>query len=172
MSRDAFLHWVAGVHKKSYYDILRVAADASPQAIKSAFHVFALNYHPDRYADEDPEVAAAAGEVFKRGVEAYRVLSRPGLRERYDEALAKGRNRLDEKRVDTAPPPPVGKTLEQVAKTPKGKQWALKADRLLSIGKLEDARLVLVNAVQLEPDNAELQDRLNLIYEAMALEPL
>ena len=172
MSREAFLHWVAGAQKKSYYDILRVAADASPAALKASFHAFALNYHPDRYSEDDEEVAAAAAEVFKRGVEAYRVLSRPDLRTRYDEALARGKTRLDEKRVDTAPPPPVGRTLEEVAWTSKGKQWALKADRLLSIGKLEDARLVLVNAVQLEPDNAELQDRMNLIYEAMALEPL
>jgi curved DNA-binding protein CbpA len=172
MSREAFLHWVAGVHKKSYYDILRVPRDAQPAAIKTAFHLFALNYHPDRYTDEEADVAAAAAEVFKRGVEAYRVLARPELRKRYDEALGRGKNRLDEKRVDTAPPPPVGKTLEMVAKTPKGKQWALKADRLLTIGKLEDARLALVNALQSEPDNAELQDRLNLIYEALALEPL
>jgi curved DNA-binding protein CbpA len=172
MSREAFLHWVAGVDKKSYYAILRVESRATLGQLKAAFHLFALDYHPDRYADEDDEVKAAAAEVFKRGVEAYRVLSRAPLRKRYDEALARGKNRLDEKRVDTAPPPPVGKTLEDVAHTPKGKQWALKADRLLSIGKLEDARLALVNALQSEPDNAELQDRLNLVYEALALEPL
>jgi hypothetical protein len=172
MSREALLRLAAEVGKKSYYDILRLAKDAKPKAIKDAFHAFALAYHPDRYADEDPAVAAAAAEVFKRGAEAYRVLSRPPLRARYDEGLAKGRLRFDDKRVESVPPPPVGKTLEQVAKTQKGKQWALKADRLLSIGKLEDARLALVNALQVEPDNGELQERLNLVYEALALEPL
>ena len=172
MSREAFLQWVAGVHKKSYYEILHLKTDATPKAVKDAFHAFALAYHPDRFADEAADVAAAASEVFKRGVEAYRTLSRPALRKRYDDALSRGKNRIDEKQVDTVPPPPMGKTLEQVAKTPKGKQWALKADRLLSIGKLEDARLALVNALQSEPHNDELQERLNLIYEALALEPL
>jgi curved DNA-binding protein CbpA len=171
-SPDAFLHWVKSVAQKSYYEILRVPNDAAPAQIKQAFHAFGLSYHPDRYAEETPEVAAAAAEVFKRGVEAYRVLSRPALRARYDKSLAQGQKRFDEKKIEEKPPPPTGKTLEQVAKGPKAKQFALKADRLLSIGKLEDARLQLVNACQHEPDNQELAERLNLIYEALALEPL
>ena len=171
-SPEAFHHWVEAANKKSYYEILRVPSDAPAASVKSAFHVFALAYHPDRYAQDSRDVVAAAGEVFKRGVEAYRVLSRPELRERYDRGLAQGKKRFDDKRLESSPPPPQGKTLEVVAKTPKGRQFALKADRLLSIGKLEDARLQLVNACQVEPDNEELTERLNLIYEALALEPL
>lgn len=169
---DAFRQWIEAVDKKSYYEILRVAKDAKAAAIKAAFHQFALTYHPDQFTDEPREIAVAAAEVFKRGAEAYRVLSRPSLRERYDKALAQGKKRFDEKAVTEPPPRPQGKTLEQVAKTPRGKQFAIKADRLLSIGKLEEARLQLVNACQNEPDNQELAERLNLVYEALALEPL
>jgi curved DNA-binding protein CbpA len=172
MSREAFLHWVATVDKKSYYDILRVAPNAPDEAIKQAFHAFALAYHPDRYVEHGADVVAAAQEVFKRGAEAYRILSRPQLRERYDKSLKAGKLRLDLNALSEPPPRPQGKTLEQVAKTKRGKDFALKADRLLSIGKLEDARLQLVNACQCEPDNAELAERLNLVYEALALEPL
>lgn len=171
-SPESFRHWVTSAEKKSYYEILRVESAAGAPAIKQAFHDFALAYHPDRYAEEAPDVAAASAEVFKRGVEAYRVLSRPELRARYDRELTKGKKRLDEKSVEEKPERPQGKTLEMVAKTRGAKAFAIKADRLLSIGKLEDARLQLVNACQQEPDNTELEERLKLIYEALALEPL
>ncbi len=42
----------------------------------------------------------------------------------------------------------------------------------MTIGKLDEARLQLVNACQCEPFNQELAERLKLVYEALALEPL
>jgi hypothetical protein len=62
------------------------------------------------------------------------------------------------------------RTLEMVARTREAKQFALKADRFLTAGNLEAARLALVNACQNDPNNQELAERLTLIYEAMALE--
>jgi curved DNA-binding protein CbpA len=169
---EKFLAWLAAAETKTYYEILRVPRDVTAEELKQAFHTFALACHPDRAVEEAPEVASAAAEVFKRGVEAYRVLGRPELRGRYDRAVAKGKFRLDDKRVESVPPPPQGKTLEMVARTKRGKELATKADRFLTIGKLEDARLLLTTAVQQEPHNKELSDRLKLIYEALALEPL
>jgi curved DNA-binding protein CbpA len=171
-SKQNFIAWLANVDKKSYYEILGLAPNAQQSEVKEAFHEFALVCHPDRYVDDPPDLRQAAGEAFKRGAEAYRVLSRRAVRARYDKVLSQGKKRLDEKSLDEKPAPPKGKTLEQVAKTAKGKQFAVKADRLLSIGNLEDARLVLTNALQVEPDNVELNERLKLIYEAMALEPM
>ena len=171
-SKENFIAWLANVDKKSYYEILGLKPNAEQTEVKEAFHEFALVCHPDRYVADPPDLRRAAGEAFKRGAEAYRVLSRRPVRARYDKVLSQGKKRLDEKSIDEKPAPPRGKTLEQVAKTPKAKQFAVKADRLLSIGKLEDARLALTNACQLEPDNTELNERLKLIYEALALEPL
>jgi curved DNA-binding protein CbpA len=171
-TREQFLAWLSKVDRKSYYDLLRVKKDVTAEALKQAFHDFALACHPDRFVDEPEELARTAAEAFKRGAEAYRVLSRRELRERYDKALARGKLRLDDKSVDTVPPPPQGKTLEMVATTRAGKEHCIKADRFLSVGKLEEARLALTNAVQAEPHNTELSDRLKLIYEALALEPL
>jgi curved DNA-binding protein CbpA len=170
--KENFIAWLKNVDKKSYYEILGVKPKATGHDIKEAFHEFALLCHPDRYVDDALDLRQAASEAFKRGAEAYRVLSRPDVRTRYDKALALGKKRFDEKSLDDKPPPPRGKTLEEVAKTPRGKAYAVKADRLLTVGKLEDARLQLVTALQHEPDNAELKERLNLIYEALALEPL
>jgi curved DNA-binding protein CbpA len=171
-SADLFRAWVESMPTMSYYGILRVPDAATVGQIKAAFHSLALRCHPDRYVDDDPAVAEAAAEVFKRAVEAYNVLTKPKLRARYDEALKRGKLRLDPSAIDSAPPPPPMRTLEMVTRDPKARVYAVKADRLLSIGKLEDARLQLINACQLEPHNEELQERLKLLYEALALEPL
>lgn len=169
-----FIAWAESLPTLSYYAILRVAPDAGPAQVKAAFHSFALRAHPDRYVDmEDAEVARAAAEVFKRGVEAYNVLSKPDLRAKYDKGLAAGKLRFDPDALPSQPPPPPkGKSIEECATTPKGKQIAAKADRLISIGKLEDARIQLVNAIQEEPFNEELQERLTMLYESLCLEPL
>jgi curved DNA-binding protein CbpA len=157
--------------RKSYYEILRVPKSADPAAIKAAFHDFSLLYHPDRYAGSPAEVGAVAGEIYKRGVEAYRCLTRTALRQRYDRGLTRGRLRLDPSHLSTAPPPPVMRTLEAIAQTSRGKHFAAKAERLIAIGKLEEARVQLVNACQCEPHSEELAERLQILYEALALEP-
>jgi curved DNA-binding protein CbpA len=171
-SAEALRVFLGSLEKKSYYDILRVGPGADAGAIKSAFHDFSLMYHPDRYVTSPTEVAEVASEIFKRGVEAYRCLSRGPARERYDRGLSRGKLRIEPSRASTAPPPPAPmRTLEMVASTARGKQLALKADRLITAGKLDEARVQLVSAVQCEPDNAELGERLQIIYEALALEP-
>jgi curved DNA-binding protein CbpA len=128
-----------------------------------------MRCHPDRYVDDGPEVASAAAEVFKRGVEAYSVLSKQELRTRYDRALAKGRLRIDITAPESRPPPPPRrKTLYEVATTPRGKQLAARAEQFIDLGNLEQARLQLVSALQNEPFNEELQERLTALYELIA----
>jgi curved DNA-binding protein CbpA len=171
-SASTFIAWAESTATQSYYGILRVPQTATPAQIKAAFHSHALRCHPDRYVDDGLEVSSAAAEVFKRGVEAYNVLSKPDLRVRYDIGLAKGKLRFDPTALKSIPPPPVVKTLESLAQTAGGKQHALRADRLISIGKLEEARIALINAMQHEPYNEELKERLSVLYEALVLEPL
>jgi curved DNA-binding protein CbpA len=163
--------WVELARTKNYYEILRLQLGASDGEIKAAFHQFALRFHPDQLVDEGEEVVAAGAELFKRGVEAYQVLGKHELRQRYDKELAKGRIRMDLDKRDSEPPPLAQRTLEMIARTPGGKKLAAKADRLLSIGKLEEARVQLTGAFQQEPNNTELQERIQLLYEALALAP-
>lgn len=170
-TKEALAVFLESLPRKTYYEILRVDATADPAAIKTAFHEFSLLYHPDRYVDFQPDVAGVAQAIFKRGVEAYGCLSRPASRGRYDRALASGHLRLDDRGPSEVPPPPPARTLETVARSKRGKQFAVKADRLLTIGRLEDARVQLVTACQCEPQNEELAERLHLLYEALALEP-
>lgn len=160
------------LRKANYYEILRIPRDVDQATVQKAFHRFALAVHPDRAPEGDASLSAAAGEVFKRGVEAYRVLSRPELRARYDQGLAKGRIHFDPKAIEPPPARPKVRTLEMIAKTIDGKKHARKADRLLTAGNLEAARVELVTVQQVEPDNEEIGERLTLLWEAMSLESL
>jgi curved DNA-binding protein CbpA len=170
---QTFRAWAESLEDATYYTVLRVPVDATPAAIKEAFHAIALRCHPDRFVDEDDALRVAASSVFKRAVEAYRVLSRPELRAEYDRALAAGARRHD---PGASMPPPASKrppivTLEDLARTPAAKAHCRRADVLISAGRLDDARVSLVTALQQEPENEALKDRLQAVYEALALEP-
>jgi curved DNA-binding protein CbpA len=169
-SREALGLFLSSIDKRTYYEILRTSPDAGTPDIKSAFHAFSLLYHPDVYASSPDEIRAVASEIFKRGVEAYRCLSRRETRARYDRALGRGKIRIEPWLPSTRPPPPIVRTLEMVARTPRGKKFAEKADRLIAFARLHEARTELVSACQCEPDNPELAERLEFLYEAMALE--
>jgi curved DNA-binding protein CbpA len=167
---STFIAWAESLDTMTYYEILRVGDDATTAEIQQAFHDLSLRCHPDRFVEEGPAVAAAAAKVFKRAAEAYNVLRKPALRQRYDADLGKGKLKLEEQ----APPPK--KTFEQrtllmIARTAAAKKHAAKADAMLAVGKLDEARIHLISATQQEPDNEELKERLDILYEALMLEP-
>lgn len=167
---STFVAWAESLETLSYYEILRVAEDAPQGEVQRAFHALSLRCHPDRFVEEGPEVARAAASVFKRAAEAYNILRKPALRARYDAELAKGRVTLDERAVSIRPRYEQ-RTLLMIARTPKAKQHAARADEALSRGNLEDARIQLISANQHDPNNDELKERLDILYEAMMLEP-
>lgn len=76
-----------------YYALLGVAREADQKTVRNAFHQFALKFHPDQHVDE-PLMHAMALRVFKRGNEAYKVLSSELLRKRYDVVRKTGGIRL------------------------------------------------------------------------------
>ena len=173
---STFVVWAESLEAMSYYDILRVAENAPAKEIQKAFHALSLRCHPDRFIDEPIEVGQAAGAVFKRLVEAYNVLRRPQMRARYDAELQKmnaaggAAAKFDEHAV-AQKPTFEQRTLYMIARNPKAKQFAAKADRFLSNGQLEEARIQIISAYQHDPGNDELKERLDILYEALALEP-
>jgi curved DNA-binding protein CbpA len=155
------------LERQSYYDLLQVPRDAGPDRIKASYVRLAAACHPDAYRRSAPEHQAAAAAVFKRIVEAYRVLSSGELRARYERALSRGKLRIDALAKDSAPP--TLRTLETLAMTPSAKQFARAADRLIGEGKLKEAKMQVVLALNCDKDNAQLEERLNMLKETLAL---
>jgi curved DNA-binding protein CbpA len=167
-SKEALTLFLESLKRRSYYDILRIPRDCTALAVKLAFHDFARLYHPDCHVSSSSDAVLLAAEIYRRGVESYRCLSRPASRAQYDAALSRGQLR---EASHPSPPPPPLRTLETIATSPRGKQHAKKADRLIAVGNLEEARVQLISASQCEPDNNELAERIQVLYEALALEP-
>jgi DnaJ-class molecular chaperone len=65
--------------ERDYYEVLGVAGDAKPEAIKKAYRALARKYHPD--VNPGDKTAEAK---FKEVQQAYDVLSDPEKRSRYD----------------------------------------------------------------------------------------
>lgn len=76
----------------SYYDILGVKPGSLPQEIKKAYYKAALQVHPDKNPGDEE-----AQQRFQQLADAYRILSDPELRERYDQL---GRVKVEEGVID------------------------------------------------------------------------
>lgn len=65
---------------RDFYEVLGVNQEASEAEIKKAYRRLAMEYHPDRNPGN-----SEAEEKFKEAANAYRVLSDPDQRARYDQ---------------------------------------------------------------------------------------
>eukprot|EP00438_Fugacium_kawagutii_P014928 Skav215668 [mRNA] locus=scaffold310:106491:107285:+ [translate_table: standard] len=70
------------VQHASHYQVLEVRRDALQDAIKQSYRRLALKWHPDKNGG-----STEGAENFKMVQEAYRVLSDPEARHRYDQEL-------------------------------------------------------------------------------------
>jgi DnaJ-class molecular chaperone len=160
--------WAAVLDDSSYYELLSVLEIADDASVKAAFHEFALAFHPDAHLDYEGDTAIVLRRVFQRGAEAYRVLSHPELRPRYDLALAKGQLRLGGSEVPRVANVGVGaKSLDELCKTAAAKLYASRADALISQGDLAGAKRELMMAVREDGENPELSERLDALDLAL-----
>ncbi|HVH07803.1 MAG TPA: DnaJ domain-containing protein, partial [Myxococcota bacterium] len=82
------------------YELLGVARDAAPAAIRRAYVAAAKRFHPDAVARAGlPELRAAADAVFARIAEANNVLSDPQRRRDYEAVLDGGVEDIDTARL-------------------------------------------------------------------------
>jgi DnaJ-class molecular chaperone len=167
MDGDAIRQWLSVLDSVSYYDLFRVARDATPDGLRDAFHAFAEDFHPDVHAWRHPNEQAAIGYIFKRGTEAYRVLSDPQLRVRYDEALANGILRPEQLIVDIDGPRSQsmspgggvvgGNRLSDKVRTAGARPFVLRVEELAKKGDPQQAKLQLVMAMHMDPKNPALE---------------
>lgn len=142
-----------------YYELLRLEPTATADEVRRAFHEFAMRFHPDRYAGAPPDKLERASQIYRRGAEAYRVLTSTEQRTRYDKLLAEGRLRYEdpsaaEERAAKKPPGVLD------VKSLKARPFLQKALEAEKRGDLANAKLNFGMALQHEPDNAALKQRL------------
>ncbi|HEX3771153.1 MAG TPA: DnaJ domain-containing protein [Polyangiaceae bacterium] len=155
--------WVEVLDELTYYELFGLAPTAGDDDVREAFHVFCDTFHPDRHfgrADADREGISA---IFKRGTEAYLVLADAGLRGHYDAELAARPRSAPPTRIRFSsyarPPsmrPPGEVKLEDAARSPAARPFARRAEELIRKGDLRQAKLQLVMANHLDPDNEAL----------------
>ncbi|MDH4100347.1 MAG: DnaJ domain-containing protein [Nitrospirota bacterium] len=74
---------------KNHYEVLGVAATATPKAIRSAYVALSKKYHPDVHCvPELEDIKKVMEEVFSRITQAYDMLMDPEKRRDYDMFLA------------------------------------------------------------------------------------
>jgi len=154
--------WFEILDDLSYYELFGVGEEAPADEIHAAFHAFCDTFHPDRHVVRSEEERGALLAIFKRGTEAYAVLSDIGLRAQYDEQRAQ-RPSLRPVRLTfslSRPPsvrPPAGGSIEDHVRSAAARPFARRADELLRKGDLRQAKLQLVMANHMDPENEGLE---------------
>ena len=180
MDALAIRQWLAALDSVSYYELFRVERGATYDELRAAFHSFAESFHPDVHHWRHPSEQAAIGYIFKRGTEAYRVLSDPELRRRYDEALAGGILRPENLVVDLDGPRSKsmggggggagggaggGRLIDKV-RTPGARPFVIRAEELMKKGDPKQAKIQLVMALHMDPKNPALEQFAKELDEA------
>ena len=148
-----------------YYQLLGIIRAATADQIRSAFHRFAREHHPDRFIGM-PEDSERHTELYQHGSEAYRVLCDPMKRKIYDEGLAQGvvryaEDRAQEKRRTMRPPGGV------VLRSSKARVFFTRAHKAMKSQDWAQAKLNLQMAIHNEPDNEGLKAKLEEVLQQM-----
>jgi curved DNA-binding protein CbpA len=167
-SGESIFAWLAVLDDLTYYELFGVHREASIDEIQRAFHAFCDTFHPDRHVGREPRQGEALKAIFKRGAEAYAALCDERLRGQYDEQLTAVRQSLrPPPRITFSPlsrPPsaraPAGAPLEDSVRSASARPFARRAEELLHKGDLRQAKLQLVMANHMDPDNEALETAL------------
>jgi DnaJ-class molecular chaperone len=167
MDTEAIAAWLDVLDELSYYRLLGVPPDASFDTLKQAFHAFAESFHPDAHAGRPPSQREAIALIFKRANEAYRVLSDPALRARYDAILSEGESHAVASKRSWLPPPSrdssLPRRLEDQIRSPSARPFARRAEELVKQGDVKQAKLQLLLAKHHDPNNEALDQYLREI---------
>lgn len=150
---------------RDYYELLGIIRTANADQIRSAFHRFAREHHPDNFVST-PDEADRHTMLYQQASEAYRILIDPIKRKLYDEGLANGQkryrdDRLRETRRTMKPPGGV------MLRSSKARIFFTRAHRAIKAEDWPQAKLNLKMAIQHEPENEELQAKLEDVQSRM-----
>ena len=144
-----------------YYTLLSVEPSASSDAIRHAFHAFAAKYHPDKFSGKGAsrEQVERANQIYRRGAEAYKVLTNQQRRRLYDGQLAEGRLRFDP--LYEAPAPRTAQNKWPIkVKSPMARPFATKAEQAFKAGDFGNAKVNLRMALSKDAGNEQIVELL------------
>lgn len=152
-----------------YYTLLGLELSASGDEVKVAFRKFARRYHPDKFSGK-PEKLERSTRIYRRGSEAYRVLTDPVARRAYDQGLREGRVRLstdDRDKAEQAERRARAPTRNQgpPIRSPQALAFYRKAGEDGERGEWREAWRAMKKAIDLEPNNEFLRARLSRIED-------
>ena len=165
--------WLELLDELTYYELFGIVRGATADDVRSAFHRFCDAFHPDRHLGRGQSERDAISKIFKRGTEACLVLSDASLRAQYDAELASHSHRrpprISQVPRTRAPAGDPGRlSLEDVARSPSSRPFARRAEELIQVGDLRQAKLQLVMANHLDPDNGALAAALRDVEARLA----
>lgn len=180
MDAIAIRQWLAALDAISYYGLFRIPQSATFDDLRAGFHAFAESFHPDVHRWRHPNEQAALGIIYRRGTEAYRVLSDPSLRARYDIALANGILRPEDLIVEMetagprslANPNAANARLVDKLRNAGARPFVLRAEELHKKGDPKQAKIQLVMAMHMEKGNPALEAFAKELDEAVAKKAL
>ena len=160
MDWDVISQWLQVLDDLSYYDLFRLDPGASVDDLKRAFYAFANDFHPDAHGGRPRQEREALGVIFKRGTEAYRILSNPALRARYDEALLGGVVRPQT--LSALPPAyessaPLPVRLVDKVRVAGARPFVLRSEELFKKGDPKQAKIQLTMAMHMDARNPALE---------------
>ena len=140
-----------------YYTLLELEQGVTPDAVRRAFHRFAAKYHPDKWVTRgaDARTVERAAQIYRRGAEAYKVLTDPRRRKEYDGQLAGGSMRYDANVEPAAEPVSATKWPIKV-KNPLARPFATKAEQAYKAGDWGTAKVNLRMALSKDVGNAQI----------------
>jgi len=166
-SSEYVFAWRAVLDDLTYYELFGVRPDATADDIQAAFHIFCDTFHPDRHMGRAADERDAVGTIFKRGAEAYAALCDERHRGQYDEQLAIRPSPRPPMRITFSPhsrPPSMraaaNAALEDSVRSPSARPFARRAEELVLKGDLRQAKLQLVMANHMDPENEALETAL------------
>jgi curved DNA-binding protein CbpA len=153
-----------------YYSLLQVDPAATPDEVRRAFHEFAARYHPDKFLRSGAEQAHVdrAAQIYRRGAEAYKVLTDLRRRKAYDAQLTQGKLRYEANQE----PPPTSTSLWPIrVKNPMARPFATKAEQAFKARDWGNAKVNLKMALSKDVGNTQITALLAEVEQKMTLPP-
>jgi DnaJ-class molecular chaperone len=173
-SGELIFAWMQVLDELTYYELFGIASEASTDEVRDAFHDFCDIFHPDRHFARPYDERHALSVIFKRGTEAYLVLTDGALRGHYDAQLTVqpgGRPQRMQFSPLSRPPSsraPNATPLDDAVRSSTARPFVRRAEELLRKGDLQQAKLQLVMANHRDPGNEILEAALREVDAKLA----